>query len=308
MSVADTRIRPSWGTSIGRSILCPVDFSECSREALRCAEDVARRTGGRLSVVYVNDPALFVAAAAAPGWRPVFSRRSRMELERFVDESIGADRRPICHVVEGNPPAEILKAARRLGSDLIVMGTHGLTGFDRLFFGSTTDWVLRGVSVPLMVVPPSDGAAKQQRPRGLPAVARVLVPVDLDGEWQQELDGAAAVARLFDARLVLMYVVPRTQAPPWLRENVAAFDRTRLSRARLALERIRASVPPDIRTACRVVIGRPADEIAAMASANPGNSPGLVVMALRGGRRARHGSTTHDVLTHAVAPVMVLPR
>ena len=97
-----------------------------------------------------------------------------MELERFVAESIGADRRPLCHVVEGDPPAEILKAARRLGSDLIVMGTHGLTGFDRLFFGSTTDRVLRGVTVPLMVVPPPDGAVKPRRPRRAPDRSRRL--------------------------------------------------------------------------------------------------------------------------------------
>jgi nucleotide-binding universal stress UspA family protein len=64
-------------------------------------------------------------------------------------------------------------------------------------------------------------------------------------------------------------------------------------------------VPSDIRSACRAVIGRPADEIAAAAAKGP---PGLVVMALRGGLRARHGSTTHHVLTRAVAPVLVLPR
>jgi nucleotide-binding universal stress UspA family protein len=104
---------------------------------------------------------------------------------------------------------------------------------------------------------------------------------------------------------VLVYVVPRTQAPRWLRENVAAYDRRRLARARRALERVRAEVPSEIRTACRAVIGNPADGIAAVAAKGP---PGLVVMALRGGLRARHGSTTHHVLTGAVAPVMVLPR
>jgi nucleotide-binding universal stress UspA family protein len=255
----------------------------------------------------VNDSMLFLAAAAALHRRPQFLRRTQAELERFVDESIGAARRPVCSVVEGNPAAEILKRARRLKSDLIVMGTHGLKGFDKLFFGSTTDHVLRRVTVPLLAVPPSNKSTKPQPPRPGrgPAIARVLVPLDLDGEWSHELNGAAYLARIFGAELVLVYVVPRILAPPWLRENVAAYDRTRLTRARRTLEQVRAEVPPDVRTACRVVIGNPADEIAAEAAKNP---PGLLVMALRGGLRARHGSTTHHVLTRAVAPVIVWPR
>src|SRR3990167_10117107 len=92
---------------------------------------------------------------------------------------------------------------------------------------------------------------QQPRPGRVPEIARVLVPLDLDGEWTHELNGAADVARVFGAELVLVYVVPRTQAPPWLRENVAAYDRTRLARARRALERVRAEMPSDIRTACR---------------------------------------------------------
>ena len=288
-----------------RSILCAVDFSEYSREALRYAEDIAHRTGGRLAVVYVDDPLLFMTAAAALHRRPQVIRRTLTELDRFVDASIGAGQRPACSVLRGNPAAEILKAASRLKSDLIVMGTHGLKGFDRLFFGSTTDHVLRRVTVPLLAVPPSNRSTKPP-PRGrVPAIARVLVPLDLDGEWKHELNGAADLARVFGAELVLLYVVPRTQAPPWLRENVAAYDRRRLLGAGRALDRVRAEVPSDIRTACRVVIGNPADQIAAIAAKGPS---GLVVMALRGGLRARHGSTTHRVLTHAVAPVMVLPR
>jgi nucleotide-binding universal stress UspA family protein len=289
-----------------RSILCPVDFSEYSRGALRYAGVIAQRTGGRLTVVYVDDPMLFLTAAAVLHRRPRAMRRTRTELERFVDESIVADERPACSVLQGNPAAEILKAAGRLKSDLIVMGTHGLKGFDRLFFGSTTDHVLRRVTVPLLAVPPSKRLAKPPVPRGrVPNVARVLVPLDLDGEWKHELDGATEVARVFGADLILVYVVPRAQTPPWLRQNVAASDRRRLLVAGRALDRVRAEVPSDIRTACRVVIGNPADQIAAIAAKGP---PGLVVMALRGGLRARHGSTTHHVLTHAVAPVMVLPR
>lgn len=117
--------------------------------------------------------------------------RTQTELERFVDASIGPDRQAACSVLQGNPAAEILKAPRRLKSDLIVIGTHGLKGFDKLFFGSTTDHVLRRVTVPLLAVPPPNTSTKPEPPGSgrVPAIARVLVPLDLDGEWKHERGG-----------------------------------------------------------------------------------------------------------------------
>src|SRR3990170_263159 len=88
-----------------RSILCPVDFSECSREALRYAADIAHRTGGRLSIVYVNAPLLSLAAARALHRRPHVLRLAQTELERFVDASIGAERRPAGSGGQGKPAA-----------------------------------------------------------------------------------------------------------------------------------------------------------------------------------------------------------
>ena len=289
-----------------RSILCPVDFSDCSREALRFADDIAHRTGGRLSVVYVNDPTLWLASAAALHRSPHFLRRTQAELERFVDESIAADPRPPCRVWQGRPANEILQGAKRYKHDLIVMGTHGLTGFDRLFFGSTTDHVLRRVTVPLLAVPPPKTLTRSRpgQPGRRPPIARILVPLDLEGAWNDELGGTIGLARIFGAELSLLYVVPRTMTPPWLRENTAAYDRKRLTKARRALQQIRAEIPGDVRATTLAVIGKPASEIAAAAA----KLTGLLVMALRRGLRARSGSITQQVLTQTAAPVLVLPR
>ena len=294
-----------------RSILCPIDFSEPSREAVRYAADLARRTGGHLSVLFVNDRLLLVAAVAAFHRRPLFLRRTQTELERFVKESIRTGQVPrggiACNVAEGDPAGEILNEARRLKSDLIVMGTHGLKGLDKLFFGSTTEQVLRRVKVPVLAIPPAKTPRRWSRTPLATAspIARVVVPVDPDGTWEHELNGAAAAARWYEADLMLVHVVPRTQAPPWLRLNVAASDRARVAKARQALEQIRAKVPADITSACRVLLGDPANEIAAVAANGPAS---LIVMGLRHGVRARLGSTTQHVLTHAVAPVLALPR
>jgi nucleotide-binding universal stress UspA family protein len=295
------------------SILCPVDFSEPSRDAIRYAADIARRGGGRLTALFVNDPLLLAAAAAVYHRRREFLQRAQMELERFVRRSIAPGRRPrgdmACAVAQGDPAEEILRAAKRLRSDVIVMGTHGLSGVERLFFGSTTEQVLRRVTAPVLAVPRSKALGKsRRRPRRHgPGIARVIAPLDLDGDWTRDVSGAADVARWFGAELLLVYVVPRLQVPPWLRPNVEAHDRIRAAEALGILEQVRTTLPAGVRSACRVLVGNPADEIAAVAAKGPES---LVAMSLRSEDRFfdRRGAIAYRVLTGAVAPVLALPR
>jgi nucleotide-binding universal stress UspA family protein len=249
-------------------------------------------------VLSVNDPLLLAVAAATFHRRKDILQRTQAELERFVAESATSSGAPwddvVCRVAEGNPADEIREAAGRLGADLIVMATHGLGGVDRLVFGSTTERVLRRVTLPVLVVPPLKAGP----------IARVIVPIDPDSEWVGELKGAADVAGWFQTELIIAHVVRRPQLPPWLLPD-RKVERTRLTRARRAVERARSKAPRGIKTATRVLIGDPADEIAAFARSGPSS---LVVMALRGRSHARRGSVTYRVLAHGVAPVLVLPR
>lgn len=137
-----------------RTILCPVDFSDASRVALQYAGTIAERFRGRLIVLFVNDPLLVAAAAAAYDERGLGATTMK-ELGRFVDRALRGRRgpSPTCRVALGNPAREILKATRRLRCDAIVMGTSGAGAAGRLFFGSTTNRVLRSTTVPVLAVP-----------------------------------------------------------------------------------------------------------------------------------------------------------
>lgn len=141
-----------------RTILCPVDFSDASRVALQYAGTIAERVRGRLIVLFVNDPLLVAAAAAAYDERGLGAATMK-ELGRFVDRAFRGRRAPslVCRVALGNPAREILKAAKRLRCDTIVMGTSGAGAAGRLIFGSTTDRVLRGTTLPVLAVPPGRG-------------------------------------------------------------------------------------------------------------------------------------------------------
>ena len=139
-----------------RSVLCAIDFSDQSRLALRYAEYVALLGHAVLTVVFVDDPLLVAAATAALHDRDV-SARSVRELQSFIDATLAPSSRKRlrvrARVSTGLPADEIIKAAIRCRCDLIVLGTHGLTGPNRLLLGSTTLNILQRTSVPVLAVP-----------------------------------------------------------------------------------------------------------------------------------------------------------
>ena len=137
-------------------ILCPVDFSDLSAHALRYAAMLARRLDARLTVVYAH-------SFSAP---PYFTKGNLQELEeQFRAARHDAEvelqnftRRQTDYMnvdvrfVETNPVDGIHKTAEQIGADLIVMGTHGRSGLNRLMLGSVAEGILRESLVPVLTV------------------------------------------------------------------------------------------------------------------------------------------------------------
>jgi nucleotide-binding universal stress UspA family protein len=148
-----------------RSVLCPVDFSEHSRRALEYGAAIALDAKAALHVMYVTDPLLVAAAAAAFHHRQLTGRSAR-ELQEFVDATLPPPIRKrlgvTARVAVGTPADQILKAAARNGCDLIVVGTRGLNAVNRLIVGSTTLDLLQKSTVPVLAIP------RRARARPLP--------------------------------------------------------------------------------------------------------------------------------------------
>src|SRR5215475_4142352 len=199
-----------------RHILCPVDFSRHSRVALRYASALAERSGGKLSVLTANDPMLAAAAAAAMT-RDVYQldTLTMRELRQFVYAVLGpVGAKATLSVVVGHAADRIDQAARRLGIDLIVMGTHGLSGPKKWFFGSTTESLLRRTRVPVLAVP---GLGRSLAPRSTGSVFKtVLAPIDLDGTGRTEIKRVRDAARRLGGRLLFLHVVRPADVPTWL--------------------------------------------------------------------------------------------
>jgi nucleotide-binding universal stress UspA family protein len=135
-----------------RSFVCGVDFSRHSRAALRCAAALASAAGARLTVLFVDDP--LIVAAAARHAEPRGRRTTRTALARFVATSLKAGAGGVrCATAAGQPGPVLVRFARKHRADLMVVGTRGVGGARALIFGSTTNYVVRYLRIPVLVVP-----------------------------------------------------------------------------------------------------------------------------------------------------------
>jgi nucleotide-binding universal stress UspA family protein len=146
-----------------RTILHPTDFSECSDYAFRLACALARAHGARIHVLHVGrHPVISPVEGVVP---PEPERYQEELTEKLRGMRAQAPDVPVEHqlLFVADPAAEILRVARQLGSDLIVMGTHGRTGLGRLLMGSVATQVVRRASCPVVTVkvpPPRTGPAE----------------------------------------------------------------------------------------------------------------------------------------------------
>src|SRR5690606_31588424 len=142
-------------------ILVPVDYSEDSRAALVVAVDLARSLGATLDVVHVWDRPSYVSDAVLVGHgteqRPL-GELIRENAEREMQEFLAAMHLPsdvvsTTRLVSGSPAAALLDELGRGKHDLVVMGTHGRTGFAHLLLGSVAEKLVRHSPVPVLTVP-----------------------------------------------------------------------------------------------------------------------------------------------------------
>jgi len=290
------------------SVLCPIDFSNPSRAALRYATAIAEHLRTQLTLLTVNDTLLAEAAElrAGPEWLPDDSER---ELRRFFEQTF--EHRTLFPidvdvvVTTGRPAQEILRVARERHCELIVMSTHGLTGMRKLFFGATTERVLRETTIPVLVTPAVEpGPLYLEDVRRL--VGRVMAPVDLTTASKHQAQIACALASAVDAPLLLAHVVEPLHFPSPPGRRRPGVDGERRARSEQALQELIAAIPTQVKVEWLTAFGDPAEEIAKIARER---RVGLIVIGLHASPLAgpRMGSVTYRVLCLSQTPVLALP-
>jgi nucleotide-binding universal stress UspA family protein len=145
-----------------QKILYPTDFSSYSNQAYFHAIALAESHGASLTILYVYTPGSEGKDGNGPADRRYW--QNQLEQIRPINPRIAVN-----HVfLEGDPATEIVKYTRDAAIDLVVMGTHGRTGLERLLMGSVAEKVMREALCSVLVV---------KLPRGVPATGRGDVEV-----------------------------------------------------------------------------------------------------------------------------------
>ncbi|HUY18788.1 MAG TPA: universal stress protein [Candidatus Binataceae bacterium] len=142
-----------------KRILCPVDFDECSAEALREAGALALSNAGTVDVLHVVEINALVNQGALEGLSAGELYQSqlkfaRQQVEQMLTAIAPAMKRAVT-VEVGEPGDSILDTAAKLGTDLIVMATHGRRGLKHLVLGSVAERIVRESRVPVLTVRPA---------------------------------------------------------------------------------------------------------------------------------------------------------
>ena len=140
-----------------KKILVAVDFSEASVEAVRCAMEIGEKFGSRLLLLHIiHDPAdtpgFYLAKKAGKKVLRNMEQSAQQMMEEFVAEHAKGCEGCEARVVPGLPAAQIVQAAEKGKVDLVVVGTRGRGGLERLMLGSVADKVIRSVPCPVLTV------------------------------------------------------------------------------------------------------------------------------------------------------------
>ena len=144
---------------MSQRILCPIDFSEASQQALRYAEELASKSNAELVIAHAfSRPATWDAKGQTEP-----SDHSLRDRIHAVSCNV-----PFTHVMHAGPPGPVICwLAQENECDLIVMGTHGRTGLKHLLLGSTAEYVLQHARCPVLTV--------RQRPNNEPRLTEPIV-------------------------------------------------------------------------------------------------------------------------------------
>lgn len=276
-----------------RRILVPLDFSPPSTAALEAAQALGAMFSSDLELVHVVEP-----LPQTPVGEPTGSLLGLAAASRQARASMPATRKKLLAAASAYPEAR-LKARCLLGSapetisslavpkqtDMVVMGTHGYSGLERVIYGSVAEAVAARSRVPVLAVRKRQGAF---------ALRNVLCPVNLTPYAAVALSYAALMAQAAGASLTAAYVRPETVWQEDAKSLLSAFLRECLGPSALAVEPLTPR-------------GEPREEIARLARRGPFDLVVLSAHSRPWTTDALLGATAQRVLRSSSVPVLTVP-
>jgi nucleotide-binding universal stress UspA family protein len=284
-------------------ILCPVDFSEFSIRAYHYALSLAEHYRAKLVAQHIVELWRYPYAdyAASAGDYAEFSRALREggkeQLQEFVKKHTHDEIQPELVVHEGIAADSILSFAQERKADLIVVGTHGRRGFDRLVLGSVTDRVMRTAPCPVLAISklPHDSSAAGEGRRHVHHLSRILFCTDFSENSERALNYAISTTAEYDAELTLLHVLEEVPSPAKTEEAIAT-----------ATEHLDKLIPQEARKSLKirraVRMGKPYQQIIQFLAEAQIDMVTMGVSGRGALDRAVFGSTTYRVMQLDRAP------
>ncbi|MEJ2009926.1 MAG: universal stress protein [Acidobacteriota bacterium] len=284
-----------------KSVLCPIDFSEFSIKAYDYAQSLAAHYRSDLLVLHVmySHRAFYVDDAYRKILRKLRTDATR-KLKRFLKRQTWARVNPQPLVQDGIATDEILSLAETQAVNLIVMGTHGLRGVDRIMVGSVAERVLRKARCPVLVVrKPAHDFVSSGKDTDPVSLKRIVLGMDFSEHAHHSLKYALSFAKGYNAQLTVVHVVEH-------------FGRSspRASTISKATNQLRESVPPGDSRSLAVKylarVGKPYQQITELAVESKTD---LVILGVRGHgslNSALFGSTVSRVIQLGPCPVLAV--
>lgn len=298
-------------------ILCPVDFSDSSQHAFRYAVAIANWYDAKLTMFHACAPVPMSAYATVASMMPAMpvgledDNEVRDTMKRLASTVAGTNVPIEIALGEGYPAAAIAAKAAEEKFDLIVIGTHGRSGFERLMLGSVTERVLRKAGCPVLTVPPKAG---DPTPAAAVTFKRIVCAIDFSDCSMRALDYAMSLAQEANATLIVLHVIEpfplrHTEGETvisdftLMRDYIAAAEEE--GRALLA-----KAIPDAVRAYCQVetvqAVGKPYREILRLAATEASD---LIVLGIHGRNPVDllfFGSTAQHVVRGAACPVLTI--
>ena len=231
-----------------KNILIATDFTTRSLKALRVGVAAARRFAAKVHIVHVTTPMGYAGdLSMEPAVLDVVLTRAREAMEKWAEHPLLAGLRHREEVLDGPLVGELQQYVTDKRIDLVIVGTAGRKGMEKLFMGSAAETIVRHLACPVMIVGPRVGAVPIQ-------YKSIVFATSLHSNSLRAAQYAVSLAEEMDARLTLLHVD-------------ASGDRRRFDeRTRNAIYRqLRNFLPADSECWCqpkvRFEMGDPATEI-----------------------------------------------
>lgn len=280
-----------------KGILATTDLSEQATLALKIAARLAKQLHARLHVLYTVTPQLYVSETAA-----LSAELHKAEIERGQEELHDyLSRIPEVHtirheeiVLSGQPAGAIAELVEMKGIDLVVMGSHGRSGLEKMVLGSVAEATIRQLHRPVLVVGP-------RSVRHRDSLKSIVLATDLPSGSLRAAQYATSIARQVQAELTVVHVLPE-------KANVMP----EFNLAEKAAKELRQLIPRDPELVKHVQFeiadGNPAEQILRIAKHG---KAGLIVMgAKESSALADHApwATLSKVIQESHCPVLVVQR